>query len=295
VTASFVLPAVAALLTAAAIGIAPRRAAPATATRLLTFAIVAASAATLAALTAIGMAYLMHIPRLAHAIGWCQAVASHHHDRVPPEAGVPAIVLLTLMIGAAARTVWRRRQATGRAPSGDGVEIVASAQPLAYAVPGRPGHVVVSVGMIRSLSADERRVLFAHEHAHLRLGHHRFLAAGEVAAAALPVLRPLLRQLRFATERWADEAAAHEIGDRALVARAIARAALAGQPAGVQPLTFTGSGVAARVDALLDGCDPASGVSRGFLVLITGVAAATAVGSGIQLHHLATFISELCH
>ena len=41
---------------------------------------------------------------------------------------------------------------------------------------------------------------------------------------------PLARQVRFNTERWADESAANEVGSRALVARAIARVALLGIP-----------------------------------------------------------------
>ncbi|CAN5754244.1 hypothetical protein BH20ACT4_BH20ACT4_06730 [soil metagenome] len=72
-----------------------------------------------------------------------------------------------------------------------------------------------------------------YERAHVTHHHHRHLATAEVAAAIMPLVRPLLTRLRFATERWADETAACEIGDRRLVARAIARAALASRPADV--------------------------------------------------------------
>ena len=36
----------------------------------------------------------------------------------------------------------------------------------AYAVPGWPGRIVVTAGMLDALNPDERRVLLAHERAH---------------------------------------------------------------------------------------------------------------------------------
>ena len=291
-TLTFVLPAVVALLAAAAVGAAPHRLSPPTATRLLTAAIATSSAAAVAAASAVGFAYVSQIPRLAMAVGWCQAVISRH-DRVPPEFGLPALLLLAAMVTAGARAIRRRRRATTASRSNDGVEILHSDQPLAYAVPGRPGHVVVSVGMIRRLDAEERRAMYAHEQAHLTLRHHRYLAVAEVATAALPLLRPLRTRLRLATERWAVEAAAHEVGDRRLVARAITRAALAGQPPGLT-MAFTGTGVADRVDALLDDHQPAPWLGTLFAGLLVAGLAASITGSGIQLHHLAALIDEIC-
>ena len=55
---------------------------------------------------------------------------------------------------------------------------------IAFAVPGDPGCVVVSRGLLDRLEPRERKVVFAHERAHLRLGHHRYLHASEVAAAS---------------------------------------------------------------------------------------------------------------
>jgi len=282
-----------ALVAAAAIGAAPRRLRPSIATRLLTAAIITSSVAVIAVMAAVGLAYLPQLARLARAIGWCQAVVSHH-DRVPPELGLPALILLVAMAFGGSRVVHRRRRARALNRSDEGVEILASDQLVAYAVPGHPGHVVVSVGMIRCLDADERRVLFAHEQAHLTHHHHRFLAAAEVATATMPLLRPLLTRLRFATERWADEVAASEVGDRRLVARAIARAALGDQPPGTA-LAFTGTGIVARVEALLDDHPPAPWFGATFAALLAGVLAASATGSGIQLHHLVARVDQICH
>ena len=54
----------------------------------------------------------------------------------------------------------------------------------AYAVPGRPGRIVVSSGLLRALTAAERRGVLAHERAHLRHHHHVHHTAAQLAAAA---------------------------------------------------------------------------------------------------------------
>jgi Zn-dependent protease with chaperone function len=98
--------------------------------------------------------------------------------------------------------------------------------PDAYALPGVPGRIVVSTGMLDALSARERQVLLAHERAHLACGHHLFVALAYLAAATNPLLRPVAAAVGYTTERWADERAASAVGDRRLVARTIAKAAL---------------------------------------------------------------------
>jgi Zn-dependent protease with chaperone function len=97
----------------------------------------------------------------------------------------------------------------------------------AYALPGRPGRIVVTAGMLRALPAPERAALLAHERAHLTSRHHLFLAAAEYAAVLHPALRQLRTPLGYHLERWADEDAARSVGDRAVTARAVGRAALA--------------------------------------------------------------------
>src|ERR1019366_3181879 len=120
------------------------------------------------------------------------------------------------------------------------------------------GRVGVSTAMLRALPPDERRVLLAHEAAHLRHHHHLYVQLAELGAAANPLLRPLALAVRDGTERWADEDAAAEVGDRALAARALARAGLARALASpglrMAPLTTlpaVDSGVAHRALALL--------------------------------------------
>ena len=108
-----------------------------------------------------------------------------------------------------------------------GLIVVDDTVPTAFAVAGAPGHVVVSTAMLSALDVDERKVLLAHEAAHLRHHHHLYTQLAQLAAAANPLLRPLARVVTCHTERWADEVAAAEVGSRSLVARGLARAALA--------------------------------------------------------------------
>ncbi|MFJ1934697.1 M56 family metallopeptidase [Kitasatospora sp. NPDC088160] len=93
--------------------------------------------------------------------------------------------------------------------------------------PGEPGRIVVTSGMLRILTGPERAALLAHERAHLTARHHVFLALAEHAADLHPALRPLRAPLGYHLERWADEVAAARVGDRAVTARAVGRAALA--------------------------------------------------------------------
>jgi Zn-dependent protease with chaperone function len=135
---------------------------------------------------------------------------------------------------------------------GGDLTVVVDERPLAHALPGRPGRIVVSTSMLAVLGPAERRALLAHERAHLARRHHLFVAAVDVLGAVNPLLRPLAGTIRFTTERWADEIAARQVGDRTTVARAVGKAALAGQ---VRParmaLAATGGPVPRRVAALL--------------------------------------------
>jgi Zn-dependent protease with chaperone function len=151
-----------------------------------------------------------------------------------------------------------------RARSADRLVITADERPVAYAVPFPAGTIVVSAGLLGLLGADERRALLAHEHAHLRQHHAGYVLLAGLAARANPLLRPLARQVRLATELAADEQAAQEVGDRRVVACALARASLAARTSTAAPaagrtilaatggrLAIADTDAAARVRALL--------------------------------------------
>jgi len=165
-------------------------------------------------------------------------------------------------------------------PAVGGLVVVDDDEPDAYTLPGLGGRVVVSTAMLRALPAAERRVLLAHEAAHLARRHHLWVQAAELAAAANPLLRPAARAVRAGVERDADEVAAAEVGDRALAARALARAGLVRaaarrEAAPAAALAGADAAVADRARALLAAPPPRRRVLAGMvaaLMLATGVA-----------------------
>jgi Zn-dependent protease with chaperone function len=165
--------------------------------------------------------------------------------------------------------------------------VVPVAAAHAIAVPGRPGRILITQGMLSLLDADERRAVLAHERAHLRGRHHRLCAVAEFCAGLNPLLAPASSAIAFLVERSADEYAAEVTGSRELIARALAKAALAGM--GAEPcggLAFHGPGVIARI-AALNAAPPrrAGMVSGGMLVLglTTAAAAVQATVAFIEL------------
>jgi len=138
--------------------------------------------------------------------------------------GVAAVFVVVRYVRALVSTL---RAFRGLGADAHGLVVVEDARADAFTLPGVTGRVVVSTAMLRALPPAERRALLAHEASHLRHRHHVFLLITELSAAANPLLRPAVDAVRFGVERWADEDAATEIGDRCLVARALARASTA--------------------------------------------------------------------
>ena len=239
------------------------------------------------------LALAVQHPWLASHASWCHHLGVHHHH-VPVGLGVAAWGLLVLMGGSVVRQVSERRKDRARMEDGRQLQVVPQATPTAFVLPGRPGRIVVSAGMLWALDVEERRVLLAHERSHLDRHHHRFIGLTDLAASALPLLKPVQRHVRFAVERWADEDAAAAVGDRRLVARALSRAALASAPSSSAALAFGHLGVIARVEALLHPEEGptwlrSSAVVAGVLTVSIGLG-----GSSLQLHHLVEFAAHLC-
>ena len=134
--------------------------------------------------------------------------------------------------------------------------VISDRRPVAFAAPGRPGRIVVTDSMLAALTAAQRRVVLAHERAHLAGRHSTALTVARLAAAANPLLIPVERAVGYLCEREADEQAARAVGDRVLVAEALTAAALltrssARAARAVLPLpAFHRLGVVDRVAAL---------------------------------------------
>jgi len=227
------LPLIVPLLAAAAARPLAERLPPRTAAWVLTGAAVALAAASSAVLGLLAMAAAFRIPLVDAAGGMSLGVVSRGDPASLP-LGVVAAAALTAAALAALRAGWRRagaltaahRQAR-RLPGSEQVVVVPDEAADAYTVPGRPGRIVITSGMLGALSNDERQVLLAHEQAHAAGCHYLFTAAARLAAAANPLLRPVAAAVGYSVERWADEQAARAAGNRPLAARTIAKAALA--------------------------------------------------------------------
>ncbi|NKQ56068.1 M56 family metallopeptidase [Amycolatopsis sp. K13G38] len=207
---------------------------PRMATWLLTIATVGFAGASGLALTALAATEVGQIPLLASVGDWSVRVLRRDDPASTTEALV-ACVLLVVVLAAAGRALVRRVRAlvaaartAHRLPVDPATRVVIldDEVPDAYAMPGLPGRIVVSTGMLDALDEPERRVLLAHERAHLSCGHHVFVTVAYLAAVTNPLLWPLAAAVRYTSERWADERAAREVGDRRLVARTIGKAAL---------------------------------------------------------------------
>ncbi|GIF20557.1 hypothetical protein BJ973_001537 [Actinoplanes tereljensis] len=265
------------------------RGAPGPAAWALTVAASVAAICSTWSLTMLALTMLDDVPPLA-------TLDNHPSLELPePVPGPIALVAGLLLLGGGVRLVRdvTRRITTNRrlrAIGDPAHEMVVAdwSTPMAVAVPGtarRPGHLLVTTGILRLLNSGERQVVLAHERAHLAHRHHRLTAVAAAAAAVNPLLIPVRRQVEFLVERWADEDAAADVGDRGLTARAVARAALASASGGVA-LGIDGGVAVQRVRALAQPT-PAPLLRRliGPVLLSAAIlaVAAAATGSFVQL------------
>ena len=205
---------------------------PRQATWLLTIAAVALAACSTIALALLTAFAAARAPFLA-ALGDYSQHIIQRGDPIPSLAG--AVAGLALVAAAVAVAVLFRNRARALAESYrraaqlhgiNRVVVVPGPAIEAYALPGRPGRIVVSDLLFDHLGADSRTALIAHEQAHLSGRHYLFAAAARLAAAANPMLLPVARSVEYTLERWADEHAAAVTGDRGLVAETIGQVAL---------------------------------------------------------------------
>ena len=253
----------------------------------MTIALVLVAVAAVPTLLIVAVAFLAHVPVVGFGFEWC-ARAFGMHSAVPAWIGLPAVAML---VWGSARTVrvvreHRRFRIDERRP----VYVTDSSTPYAVTLPGRAGQIIVSTALLDGLDDSERRVVIAHERAHARYRHDRYVFVAAVCAAALPPLRTLSNRVTYSIERWADEAAAVVCGDRRLVAVTLGKVALHRQPATVSG--FAGLGVASRMSALLE--PPVGNPRRPLVVAMWSAVAVTAGLSLYQLHHVERLLTALC-
>jgi Zn-dependent protease with chaperone function len=254
---------------------------PATATRLLATAGALIAAATSFVLAVLAFTLLAELGPIARLGSWSSsalAAANPVPDLTSVAAGAAVCVLAVVAVRAAVRrgraTLAARRLCAQLGGGPGDLIVVDSPHVEAFALPAMRGRIVASRPLLVALPADERRAVLAHEAAHLRHRHHTYRLAAELAAAVNPLLRPLVDAVEYTTERWADEVAAVTVGDRRVVARALARCGLeASQPRRPRPWAAAAlhavterSRLVRRVEALL------APAPRHRPVLVAGVA-----------------------
>jgi Zn-dependent protease with chaperone function len=226
-----------------------RHTSPALGARLLIGLSSVAAAAVLMTLVMVALPLVGQIDALADYAHWSDAVFARESS-TGATAGILAACALGAALWRAARVLRRQMAATagarklcselGAAPG----ETVVVAADEADAMALCTGIVVITRGLARALDPGERRAVLAHEHAHLRHGHHRYMQAALLLAASNPMLRRVPGAVSYLTERWADEEAARATS-RATVATALERIArLSALPPAVSPVTLRAAAVA---------------------------------------------------
>lgn len=278
-----------------------------TAARLLPIAALACAVGTGLALCVLTL-FVLARDQLVAALGHWSVAALPDLAMPWPAAAIGVGIVFSLLAAAghhsaaAGRQLWLAsaacRQlagtdtATGVGPGGVLCwTLVDDDRPDAYAIPGSPGRVVISSGMIATLTGPERRVLLAHENSHLRHRHDLWLQAAHLAAAANPLLRTVPRAVELAAERHADDDAARAVGSAALVARAVGRAALARNQhraaevsrGGFARLAATGSDVVRRVRVLLHPASRYEAASASVLLCVVTAAVLTSTATAAHL------------
>ncbi|MET8989182.1 M56 family metallopeptidase [Nonomuraea wenchangensis] len=193
----------------------------------------------------------------------------------------------------------RRRHAealslVGRHDLGLDALVVDYDERLAYCLPGRNGHAVITTGALRSLAPEQVAAVLAHERAHLCGRHHLVLAAAEALARAFPRL-PLFEQARVEVARLVELLADDVAASRH--SRIHIAAALVGLATGKVPAFALGAGgetALTRVRRMLHPQEPLGRRERvaGLLAVSSLLAgpAMLAIAPGV-----AAFLAHHCH
>ena len=148
---TLLLPALVAIAVGLAAGHLQRRLRPSLATVAFTTLAGTAAVAAVGAVVVLASLTLARLPWVADQVEWCRAITSSHG--LPAAAAVAVVAGLAAMFVSAAVTARRHRLPSHGSARSDLV-VLATDEPVAYAVPGRRGRVVVSRGMLRSLDAQ---------------------------------------------------------------------------------------------------------------------------------------------
>ncbi len=244
-------------------GLAPR-------TAILAWQALAAS--VLLAVAAAGLALAISLPHvssdLAGLLNLCAETLRHGY--ASPGGTMTAVTGGAVSLGLLARLIWcavgaaamdhRERTArvavldlVGRSDLLAGTLVLDHPSPYAFCVGGRRARVVVTTGLLASLSVREIDAVLAHEAAHLRQRHHLTMVTCRALFGALspifPAFRRAMPQVRLFAELSADDSARRRVGARPLRQ---ALATLACTPAPTGAFAASANDVQARLERLDD-------------------------------------------
>lgn len=195
--------------------------------------------------------FLIALPTVAHSLGFADIADACHEVLAPLTtspaavgwlAGAAAVIVAGRLV-AGGRRAWARARMARADPwlgthapqAGFTLVILPTHAPVAYGAPGDPPQVVVSQGVVDDLSTDALHAVVAHEAAHHRLKHCRYLAlvSGiEHSVGGFGFVRRSTEAVRHAVEVWADDVATTSDAPRDALRGALAQ--LGGSAAQVQ-------------------------------------------------------------
>lgn len=169
----------------------------------------------------------------------CLAAASPLPDGAAMDTVIPAVLLLALPLGllvtvavSTLRALLQRQadlkatqQMVSEADSqrsvllGFPVVKIAHPAPIAFALPGFHGGIVVSEGLVELLSREELQAVLTHEQAHLHQRHHLVLLVLEAVTQPvrwIPLMRAIADSVPHYVEIAADDAARARSGTQSL-------------------------------------------------------------------------------
>jgi Zn-dependent protease with chaperone function len=265
-----------------------RRLPPAVATWFLSGGAAVAAAASSATVALLGLFFLAQSPMLIAQGHWSDRVLRMHAHQAQV-LGAGALAAAAVLAVRFVRTAVRRlsavrdayRLAAAMTDSDTELVVLDATQRQAMAVPGRPGRIVATSALLRSLDGAQRRALLAHERAHLAHRHHVHQSVGVLAAALNPLLVAVPRALERSCERWADEDAAH-LCPRVTVAGALVRAAIASRPSA--PAVVLAAGATDAADRIGAMRAPAPRLALWRVVVFAVLLVATAAAIAIAMH-----------
>ena len=179
-----------------------------------------------------------------------------------------ALSLVPLSLGLGLRSLARYRRVVRRAWVEPGMGehinldnnvesvVIDSTLPRAFSVPRRglrSSQIVVTTGLLATLSPDQVDVVRAHERAHINFGHGRYLATALVVERMFwlwPPVRLATQELRLAIERSADESSVYQSRQpRSVLQSALVRLALGADSPALASFSSL-AGLTHRLDAM---------------------------------------------